>query len=93
MNSSTPSEPLHRSSCARVRACAFEYLDGELADDECTQILAHLDACPPCKSAVEGERRFLAALGRCCCIEAAPDELRSRINAALIAREEERRRK
>lgn len=71
-----------KPDCDRTLHELYPYLDGELTDEIRLRIQVHLDECPPCKGGYEFEvelRRVIAAR----CIDRVPDDLRSRIAAAL----------
>lgn len=52
MNGSTPPK-----ECGDVFALLSQYLDGELPDDLCARIGAHIEDCAPCVEFVESLRR------------------------------------
>jgi mycothiol system anti-sigma-R factor len=92
MTSPTPPGHSRHAPCATVRTSVYEFLDEELAAQSCQDIVAHLALCGDCATFVEGERRFLAAVERCSCLQQAPATLRERIRATLEGREDSQRR-
>lgn len=66
----------------------YEFLDGELTDEKRVAIEEHLDHCAPCDGArkFEGELRIVIADR---CQEEVPDELVSRIKAAILLAKEQ----
>lgn len=61
----------------------WEYLDGALGEDEMAQIAAHIDECVYCRSHTEFERTLLARLRALREAHENPEELRTRVLAAL----------
>lgn len=62
----------------------YEFLDGELTDERRRLIHDHIERCNPCLEAFDFEvelRHVIAAK----CREECPDELRSRVAAAIEA--------
>lgn len=57
----------------------YNYLDGELSSDECTQLKAHLEDCPPCLQEYERDAILKALVRRSCACEQAPATLRAQI--------------
>ena len=70
------------SDCNETLRELYQYLDGELTDDDRVHIQAHLDDCSPCLAAYDFEAE-LRMVVRHRCIEQAPPELRARIAQAL----------
>ena len=81
-----------RHPCREVCACAFEYLDGELAPALATAVRSHLAACGGCRRRVAGDRALLEVVARAARAheDAAPPSLRARIHRALTLAELER---
>jgi anti-sigma factor RsiW len=69
--------------CSDVEPLFAPYVDGEADPREAADVGAHLDACPPCREQVEGERAARAFVhdrrGSLC--DAAPASLRARCAA------------
>lgn len=51
--------------CDHVQANVWQYLDHEIDQMSCAELEAHLASCPPCRRAVEFDRRFKEVLRRC----------------------------
>jgi mycothiol system anti-sigma-R factor len=68
----------HETDCDDVLNQVFEYLDGELTENDVAKIQQHLDECSPCLREHDLDQA-LKALVRRSCTERAPDELRARI--------------
>ncbi|MDR6892740.1 mycothiol system anti-sigma-R factor [Falsarthrobacter nasiphocae] len=62
----------------------YEYLDGELSEEDLAAVKDHLDACPDCASQHDLECVIRAAVKRSC-EEAAPTSLKDRIIASIDA--------
>jgi anti-sigma factor (TIGR02949 family) len=65
--------------CTRARMQLYEYLDGEMAPDDCTKIREHLEQCGPCLHEYDVDQMLKALVRRSCGCEAAPTELRMHI--------------
>lgn len=61
----------------------WEYLDDALGEDDMAQIASHIDECVHCRSHTEFERTLLARLRALCEAHENPEELRTRVLAAL----------
>ncbi len=73
----------HQKNCAEVLAAVWVYLDGEMPEDDCTDIRTHLEECSPCLREFGVEQEFKALVARKCGCEEAPGELRTRLAAKL----------
>ena len=71
------------ATCERVRACAWEFLDEELAACDEQAVEAHLGACPPCREEIERDRALIALVQRLEGCDPAPGSLRARVAALL----------
>jgi anti-sigma factor (TIGR02949 family) len=60
----------------------YGFIDGELTDDVRTQILSHLEACPPCFERYDFEAELKIVISKKC-QERVPDGLKDRILDAL----------
>ena len=60
----------------------YQYLDGELTEDDRRHIQGHLDDCSPCLEAFDFEAE-LRMVVRHRCIEQVPESLRDRIARVL----------
>jgi anti-sigma factor (TIGR02949 family) len=65
--------------CSRARLKLYEYLDGEMAPDDCTRIREHLAQCAPCLQEYDLDQMLKALVRRSCSSEAAPMQLRMQI--------------
>jgi mycothiol system anti-sigma-R factor len=71
------------ADCMSVVEKAFLYLDGEMQDDDCSEVRRHLDDCSPCLRAYGLEEDFKRLVARKCGGDEAPPELRERLTAKL----------
>src|SRR3984893_16666793 len=71
--------------CDEVRPRLDAYIDGELAEDECAPLLAHLADCPECGPEAAALTRLRDGIRHAAPIYRAPQALRSHIRAALRA--------
>ncbi len=70
--------------CRHVIGRMWEYLDGELPEDEAEEIRAHLDVCGRCNPQYQFQIRFLSAVVASRPGEGAPSPaLAGRVKAAL----------
>lgn len=61
------------------------YLDGELDDVSCAQVLAHLDECIECYHAYDFQAELRDVIARKCGGDPLPDDLLERLSGALAA--------
>jgi mycothiol system anti-sigma-R factor len=73
----------HETPCDEVLDRVFEYLDGEMADLDCTKIQVHLDECSHCLDEYQRDELLKALIRRSCSGEVAPASLRTRIMATI----------
>ncbi|EFK12362.1 anti-sigma factor, RsrA family [delta proteobacterium NaphS2] len=59
-----------------------EYLDGELAHDECRQIEQHLNDCPECQKCCDALKKTID-ICRKSAQDRIPDDMRKRLRAKL----------
>jgi len=71
-------------NCDTALTEIYEFLDGELDDTARARIEVHLRECSPCLEAFDFETQLRHVLATRC-KDKVPDELRSRIQAALDA--------
>ena len=71
--------------CDEVRPRLDAYIDGELAEDECAPLLAHLADCPECGPEAAALTRLRDGIRHAAPIYRAPEALRSHIRATLRA--------
>jgi mycothiol system anti-sigma-R factor len=60
----------------------YEYLDGELTNDEKAKLRHHLEECQPCFEAFDFEAELREVI-RKRCTESVPDSLRDKVRQAL----------
>jgi len=70
-------------SCQDALRFLYEFLDGELEGASSAQVRAHFDVCQRCYPHLQLEASFRAALQRACGGPCAPEELKTRLLAAL----------
>ena len=70
--------------CKIARSKLFEYIDGELPEEQCVSLESHLAACLDCRRLVELERTFRERYVEPLRPDAAPDRVRDQM-AALLA--------
>jgi predicted anti-sigma-YlaC factor YlaD len=64
--------------CKRFCEQLSDYLDREIAEDECVLIEEHLEACPPCSMTYESLKTTVEICGK-----AIPDDLPDNVRAEL----------
>ncbi len=69
--------------CSRARLQLYEYLDGEMDQDDCTRIREHLAKCGPCLAEYDLDQMLKALVRRSCTCEAAPKQLRMQIMSRI----------
>ena len=69
--------------CSRARLQLYEYLDGEMDDDDCSKIREHLAHCGPCLKEYDIDQTLKALLRRSCRCETAPQQLRMQIMSRI----------
>ncbi|HEY3870369.1 MAG TPA: mycothiol system anti-sigma-R factor [Actinocrinis sp.] len=69
----------HETDCSLVLDRLYEYIDREMADDDCSTIREHLDECSPCLAEYGLEQAVKALVQRSCGCDTAPEQLRSKI--------------
>ena len=67
------------------------YLDGELKAEQRLEVEQHLNECPDCQRLLEQQQKFRDFFNAKAPFYAAPDELRTRVRAALEARVQKRK--
>jgi anti-sigma factor (TIGR02949 family) len=77
--------------CEAVARLLSPYLDGELVGEDRAAFVAHLEACEACRRLVSGEQAMMMALQSVLRADAAPTELRQRIEAWMRPRPRWRR--
>ncbi|WP_432564289.1 mycothiol system anti-sigma-R factor [Kineococcus sp. SYSU DK003] len=71
------------SRCREVLERAFEYLDGEMADLDCTKLQAHLEECASCLAQLAEDEKLKRVIREGCPCEEAPQTLRARILVSI----------
>ncbi|AKT51414.1 mycothiol system anti-sigma-R factor [Arsenicicoccus sp. oral taxon 190] len=71
--------------CSNFMDHVFEYLDGELTDEEATEFARHVRECPPCLDEYHRDQALKALIRRGCACEAAPVQLRTQIIASFTS--------
>jgi mycothiol system anti-sigma-R factor len=77
MSSGHPHE--QKADCSSVLDRLYEYIDDEMADDDCASIQEHLDDCAPCLAEYGLEQAVKALVHRSCGCDIAPEQLRLKI--------------
>jgi len=72
----------HETDCATVLDQVYEYIDQEMADDDCATVRRHLDECAPCLAEFGLEQAVKALVQRSCC-DTAPEQLRLKVLAKI----------
>jgi len=75
----------HETDCSSVLDRLYEYLDDEMADDDCVTIQKHLDECAPCLAEYGLEQAVKALVQRSCGCDTAPQDLRLKILSKIKA--------
>lgn len=70
--------------CSQTLRELYQYLDGELTDQDRVQIAHHLHDCSPCLEAFDFEAE-LQEVVRNRCVDQAPESLRRRVAEAIKA--------
>jgi mycothiol system anti-sigma-R factor len=73
----------HETDCSEVLDRVYEYIDHEMADDDCATIQTHLDECAPCLAEFGLEQAVKALVQRSCGCDTAPEQLRGKILAKI----------
>ena len=69
--------------CSRARLQLYQYLDGEMDQDDCAKISEHLAHCGPCLREYDLDQMLKAMVRRSCSCETAPNELRMQIMSRI----------
>ena len=73
----------HEMDCADALAKVYLYLDGEMADADCTELRHHLEECAPCLREFGLEQHFKALVTRSCGCDEAPADMKERLLVRL----------
>jgi mycothiol system anti-sigma-R factor len=69
----------HETDCASVLDRVYEYIDHEMAEDDCATVQRHLDECAPCLAEYGLEQAVKSLVHRTCGCETAPEQLRLKV--------------
>ena len=69
----------HEVDCSEILGRLYEYIDNELADNDCASIRTHLDECSPCLDKYGLEQQVKDLVHRCCGRDEVPSELRNKV--------------
>jgi mycothiol system anti-sigma-R factor len=69
----------HETDCSTVLERIYEYIDHEMADDDCESVKQHLDECSPCLAEYGLDQAVKALVHRSCGCDTAPEQLRDKI--------------
>jgi len=69
----------HATDCSEVLDRVYEYIDHEMADDDCATVREHLDECAPCLAEFGLEQAVKTLVQRSCGCDTAPEQLRGKI--------------
>jgi mycothiol system anti-sigma-R factor len=68
-----------KGDCSSILDRLYEYIDDEMADDDCATIQQHLDDCAPCLAEYGLEQAVKSLVHRSCGCDTAPEQLRLKI--------------
>lgn len=71
--------------CSEANEHVWNYLDGELGEQDCSRIKEHLAECKECRDQYESEQSLKDAVSRSCGCDEVPITLRAEISV-LVAR-------
>ncbi len=71
------------TDCSETLHRVYEYLDGEMTQDDTQRIAQHLDECAPCLQQYNLDKALKALVKRSCQCEEAPVALRTQIMARI----------
>jgi mycothiol system anti-sigma-R factor len=69
----------HETDCSSVLDRVYEYIDHEMAEDDCATVQQHLDECAPCLAEFGLEQAVKALVHRSCGCDTAPEQLRLKV--------------
>lgn len=69
----------HEVDCSSVLDRVYEYIDHEMAEDDCATVQQHLDECAPCLAEFGLEQAVKALVHRSCGCDIAPEQLRLKV--------------
>ncbi len=74
-----PADPPTPVECSEALLRVFEYLDGEMSDDDTAKIRGHLDTCADCLQQYDLDQMVKLLVKRSCTTVQAPVTLRTTI--------------
>jgi mycothiol system anti-sigma-R factor len=69
--------------CSEVLHRIYEYLDGEMSQDDVARVAHHLEECRPCLAEHDLDKAVKEVVRRACTEDPAPDYLRLRISRSI----------
>lgn len=69
--------------CAAAIEKVYLYLDGEIPDEDCSELRRHIEECAPCLREYGLEQQFKALVARSCGCEPTPPDLREKLLGKL----------
>ena len=79
------SQELNEADCSEALHRVFEYLDGELPENELGKISAHLAHCAACLQQYDLDTMVKGLVKRSCAGESAPNHLRAMVVQRITA--------
>jgi mycothiol system anti-sigma-R factor len=73
----------HATPCSEVLALVYNYLDGELDHDGCSDVREHLDECGPCLREYGLEEAVKKLVHKSCGCDPVPEDLRDKVLARI----------
>jgi mycothiol system anti-sigma-R factor len=73
----------HATPCNEVLALVYNYLDGELDQDGCSDVKEHLDECGPCLREYGLEEAVKRLVHKSCGCDPVPEDLRDKVLARI----------
>lgn len=75
---SSSAEP-YEGDCSSVLDHIYEYIDHEMADQDCETVKQHLDECSPCLAEFGLDQVVKSLVQRSCGCDIAPADLRTKV--------------
>ena len=69
----------HETPCTEVLALVYNYLDGELDKDGCSEVKDHLEECGPCLREYGLEEAVKKLVHKSCGSDPVPEDLRDKV--------------
>jgi mycothiol system anti-sigma-R factor len=73
----------HDIDCAKAIEKVYLYLDGEIADEDGTELRRHIEDCAPCLREYGLEQQFKALVARSCGCDETPPEVKEKLLVRL----------